>query len=34
MLEFFYGVLAYWFLSFLRTVLFGDYPGSPMGGGY
>jgi|GEM_PF-1579399 len=34
MYEFFLGMFVYYILSFLRTVLFGEYPGSPLGGGY
>lgn len=32
--EFFFGMAVGYILSLLRMLLFGEYPGNPLGGGY
>ena len=34
MWQYLLGFFTFYILSFLGTVLFGRYPGNPMGGGY
>ncbi|OQC00124.1 MAG: hypothetical protein BWX80_03480 [Candidatus Hydrogenedentes bacterium ADurb.Bin101] len=34
MWEFFIGVNLMYIVFFIKSLLFGDYPGNPLGGGY